>query len=217
MRVVSISIFTFLLFLIVFKSSAQTLPVGTPVLEEAWRRLQISGEKDISSSFSIRPLYNDKGSIYDSLYHPSNALPGLNKPVLYAKGKGSLQLLPITLKQQYNSHHPYGWNDGSMIPARGYQAQLSAGLYSKLGPLTIQLQPELVFAQNQNFTTFPSSHPTACGKAIILFLNRIDNPERFGNKAYAKVFPGQSSVRLNFKKAFGGRIYRKSLVGAGCP
>ncbi len=201
MRVVAIFVFTFLLFFIFFKSSAQTLPVGTPVLEEAWRRLQISGEKDISSSLSIRPVYNDTASIYDSLYHRANAFPGLKKPVLFAKGKGSLQLLPITLKQQYNSHHPYGWNDASMIPARGYQAQLSAGLYSKLGPLTIQLQPELVFAQNQNFTTFPSSHTDSMWRSYYLsVLNRIDNPERFGNKVYAKVFPGQSSVRLNLKR-----------------
>ncbi|HYK57677.1 MAG TPA: hypothetical protein VEV15_14510, partial [Flavisolibacter sp.] len=83
MRVAAISVFAFLLLISSFNSFTQTLPVGTPVLEEAWRRLQISGEKDISSSFSIRPLYNDKGSIYDSLYNPLNALPGLAHPVLF--------------------------------------------------------------------------------------------------------------------------------------
>src|ERR1700740_104043 len=36
-------------------------------------------------------------------------------------GKNNFQFLPATLVQQYNSVLPYDWNNGSMIPAKGYQ------------------------------------------------------------------------------------------------
>src|SRR3546814_9488235 len=38
---------------------AQTLPVGSPLLEDYYRRLQLLGEVDSSISFSMRPLTAD--------------------------------------------------------------------------------------------------------------------------------------------------------------
>ncbi len=45
------------------------------------------------------------------------------------------KVLPITLTTQYNSHHPYGYNDASFIPASGLQTQLSFGVALKAGPV----------------------------------------------------------------------------------
>ncbi|TXJ25001.1 MAG: hypothetical protein E6Q24_15785 [Chitinophagaceae bacterium] len=182
---------------------AQTLPVGTPFLEETWRRLQISGERDINSTFSIRPIYANEQGSFDSIFFPGSV--GKNKPAgthhVFAKGKGSFRLLPATLKTQYNTHHPYGWNDGSMIQNRGYQAQLTAGIYTKLGPLTVQLQPELVYAQNKYFETLPSSYSDDIWQVYYQrVLNKIDNPERFGDGNYTKLLAGQSSIKFQFKK-----------------
>ena len=53
-------------------------------------------------------------------------------------------LLPITFTTQYNSHHPYGYNDASFIPAAGLQSQLTFGANVKVGPVKLQLQPELI-------------------------------------------------------------------------
>jgi hypothetical protein len=200
MKLTATPAFAFFLLVTSFISSAQTLPVGTPVLEETLRKMQMSGEKDISPSFAIRPVYTNTKGFYDSLYNPTGVSPSLNKPIFFAKSKGSLRLLSITLKQQYNSHHPYGWNDGSMIQARGYQNQLSAGVHTKWGPLSVQLQPELIYAQNQTFTTFPSAQSDSIWKSYFYVVNRIDNPEKYGDKEYAKLFWGQSSFRFNFKK-----------------
>ena len=36
-------------------------------------------------------------------------------------------ILPVTLTTQFNSHHPYGYNDASFIPAKGLQSQLTFG------------------------------------------------------------------------------------------
>lgn len=194
--------FTILFVVSGFSSSfAQTLPVGTPVLEETWRRKQIAGERDINTSFTIRPVYAGTQADYDSIYNHQR-LPAEKKSISlnYAKGKGIARLLPISLKQQYNTHHPYGWNDGSMIKAKGYQAQLSFGFYTRIGPLSVQIQPELVYAENKDFTTFPSSYTDSIWKTYYSILNRIDDPEKYGTGSYAKFFPGQSSIKFNFKK-----------------
>jgi hypothetical protein len=192
------------LFLLVqnFVSYSQSLPVGAPFLEETLRRLQITGARTSDVSFSVRPLFALDAADLDSLYNPQNWQSGASKPsrITYANGKGTLVFLPATLKQQYDTHHPYGWNDGSMIQAKGYQAQASVGIYTKLGPLSIQLNPEFVYAQNANFETFPAWQKDSLWKSYYYILNRIDNPERFGNSNYTKVFAGQSSVRFNYKK-----------------
>lgn len=194
--------FSFLFLAIAVSASfGQTMPVGTPVVEEAWRRAQIKGEKDINISFAIRPIYARSDGGYDSIY-------GLTKPLQQnnnalgnpAKEKLLTRFLPVTFTQQYNTHYPYGWNDGSMIPANGYEGQLSFGIYSKIGPLSIQLTPEIVYAQNRAFPTFPVTHSDSIWKNYYYIANLIDNPERYGNTHYLKVFPGQSSIRLNYKK-----------------
>ncbi|MFM7913368.1 MAG: hypothetical protein ACKO9W_14400, partial [Bacteroidota bacterium] len=91
----------------------------------------------------------------------------------------ALRLLPLQTHSRRNGHHPYGWNDGPMVPARGLQTMLSAGIYAKVGPLEMQFQPEMVYAQNKTFINPP-------------FRARdIDMPERMGNEPYSASFPGQ--------------------------
>lgn len=171
---------------------AQSIPVNLPLIEESMRNLQLKGGIDDKRSLMVRPVYGrDSFSIYSIL--GDSSVRGKQKNVY-------VQALPVWLKQQVNTHHPYGWNDGSMIQAKGYQSQLSAGVFFKAGPLTIQLQPELVFAQNPSFATFPVEHTDSIWKEYYTTLNWLDNPERMGDGTYSKVFAGQSSIRFNWKK-----------------
>ena len=84
-----------------------------------------------------------------------------------------------------------------MIPAAGYQAYFSAGLFAKMGHLSIQLQPEIVWAQNPSFETFRIENYDPVWANYYQWLNRSDIPERFGDQSYKKVFGGQSSIRYN--------------------
>lgn len=191
-------------------SYSQSLPVGSQVLEDALRRLQISGEKPADISYTIRPVAaytaGDTDSIYNVLqWAGDNGLKTIN----YAHGKGSIVFLPATIRQQFNSHHPYGWNDGSMIQAKGYQTQISAGIYTKIGPLSIQLRPEFVYAQNADFEQFPGWQNDTLWRDYYYILNRIDNPEKFGNGSYTKFFPGNpacGSTTGNFHSEFQQKI-----------
>ncbi|SDM17500.1 capsule assembly Wzi family protein [Pedobacter antarcticus] len=181
---------------------AQSIPVGTPGLEDYYRRQQLLGKLDSSVSFSIRPLMPSVAFKVRNVFDPDSSLvnDGITKssgPYRFANGHGEFQILPFTWQNQFNSHHPYGWNDGAMIPARGYQTMVSGGFYAKIGPLTIQLRPEYVSAQNRAFDGFAVDKTNLELAQYYVFANNLDAPERFGSGVYNKLFWGQSSIRLN--------------------
>jgi hypothetical protein len=196
---------TFLYFSFIFisltlgsvKLVAQTVPVGMPVLEDSYRRAQLLGELDSSISFTIRPLFPTKWKCQK--FNPDSTVDRWKgskiKDTYYVNGKrGLFKILPITWIQQVNSDHPDGINDGAMIPARGYQTLFSAGIFAQYGPLTIQLKPEMVYATNIGFNSFPTGIKE---KSYPVYLsNLIDLPERFGENPYKKIFWGQSNIRL---------------------
>ena len=180
---------------------AQTLPVGLmQSVEDAYRRQQLLGRDTSFSSYMIRPINLSERN--DLMLDPdgTQSLSSFRK-LLYKneKYKTEIYALPVVLNQQFNSHHPYGMNDGSMIQAKGYQTQVSAGVYAKFGPLSIQFRPEYVFAENKFFTTLQESNTASEFKnADFKHQLEIDNPERYGRGNYSRAFWGQSSVRLNF-------------------
>lgn len=189
------------LILLSMQIKAQSLPVGTAGLEDYYRRKQLLGELDSTVSFSVRPLFPATVFKMKNVFDPDSTLnkDGYFKssgPIKFAKGLGEFQILPLSWQQQYNSNHPYGWNDGAMIPARGYQTMLSGGVFAKFGPLTIQLRPELVYAENKAFQGFNTNRSDVELSGYYAYYNLLDNPERFGNSSYTKVNWGQSSIRL---------------------
>lgn len=187
---------------VVSSAQSQSLPVGTPVLEEYYRRAQLLGTVDSSVSFTVRPL-NPAAFDIGNFYKPDSTenrfwhfgYSSYDTP----KHFFSYQLLPVDIHTQLNTNHPYGWNDGAMIPARGLQTLVSAGLYIKAGPLSVQLRPEWVTAANTDFETFNKNSYPIIAAWYYDFYNNVDLPARFGTTKFNKVYWGQSSVRLNYK------------------
>jgi hypothetical protein len=183
--------------------NAQTLPVGLlQNVEDAWRRQQLLGNDSSNSSYLIRPLnLVDGGVVLDR--DKNGTVTDLNsfRKQLYRSADGLIKvyLLPVALQQQINGHHPYGKNDNTMIPAKGYQALVSGGLFASIGPLSIQLRPEYVYARNSYF-----NEPESVGNDLYfaypgLVYNKIDNPSIWGADRYKKGSWGQSSIRLNVR------------------
>lgn len=200
MKKIFVFLFLFAVLNYGFSLKAQTVPVGTAI-EDYYRRLQLLGKLDSSISFTNRPIVAEaikKENIFD----PEQQLltDGWLKtsgPIHFAKGKGTFQILPLSWQQQINSHHPFGWNDGAMIAAKGYQTLVTAGFFAKIGPLSIQLKPEYVYAQNSHFESYGDNRSDAELSAYYGGnYNLIDNPERYGNQSYSKIGWGQSSIRL---------------------
>jgi len=182
-------------------AKAQSLPVGTPVLEDAYRRAQLLGQIDSTISFTVRPIFPLTSFKIQNVFDPSNSMNSdtnnkFTGKFQYWHNRIEIKLLPVALQQQYNSLHPTGYNDGAMIPARGYQNLFSAGVYAKLGPLSIQLRPEYVYAENRDFQQFYKEQNDQVWYEYSELFNFIDLPERFGEKSYDKLSWGQSSIRL---------------------
>jgi hypothetical protein len=178
---------------------SQTLPVGIlENVEDAYRRQQLLGKDSSKSSYMIRPMFMSESK---NLNLNGDTVFSVNqfRKLLYhnAKYKVAVYALPVVWQNQFNSHHPYGINDGSMVQAKGYETQFSAGVYAQIGPLSIQLRPEYVFAENKPFQQL-SEAPNGVywNTSIANRYNTIDLPDRFGDNTYSKVSWGQSSIRL---------------------
>ncbi|MES2376124.1 MAG: capsule assembly Wzi family protein [Bacteroidota bacterium] len=179
------------------KVKAQSVPVGTPV-EDYYRRIQLLGKVDTNLSFTLRPLFIEPSSLLNDSDNAAKHDRIASNLVTFAKGLGQFKILPLTWLQQFNSDHPYGWNDGAMIPAKGYQTMISGGVYLKFGPLSIQLRPEYVYANNPGFNGFAFGHSDQDLINYYSYKNSIDDPERYGTNTYNRLFLGQSSMNLTF-------------------
>src|SRR5690606_22942627 len=176
-----------LLLLASYSSFSQVLPVGTPVLEDKYRRDQLLGLVDSSISFVIRPLTAaalGRTNLFDPLGDAQSA------PYIYEhpdQGGLAVQLLPARFQYQLNSSHPYGWNDGPLVPSKGMQAFLTGGIFAQYKFITLQLQPELMAAS----TGFYDGMGNLRGYGLEWYRavgNKIDMPEYFGRNGYARAY-----------------------------
>ncbi|WP_186758644.1 capsule assembly Wzi family protein [Echinicola salinicaeni] len=178
---------------------AQTVSAGMPLFEEALRRKQLTGELDSSFSFSLRPIQTDQ-FFNESIYNDFDNLISGNE-VINGTGNGNkvfLRPFPIINTTAYNSGRPYGWGNGPMIPNVGFQNKLSGGIAAKFHFINLQLMPEWVWAQNNSFNGFSNSFDDPIIDAKFHYWNHGDNPERFGEKSYSKLIPGQSKITLSY-------------------
>ncbi len=212
-------IFPMMLFLITMTLGTphlmgQTIPVGMPFFEDALRRGQLMRKLSPDVSFTIRPVDPLRAFATDNPFGADTLLFPLDTNIYsqwsdlrfrynfsfdsgwslekHTPGNKSnlrLSLLPIYTHTRFNSHHPYGWADGAMVPAKGLQQYISGGIYLRAGWFEAQLRPEFVWAQNSEFQNPP-------------FRQRyIDMPERMGQERYEKAFLGQSFAKLHIGHA----------------
>ncbi|WP_236613257.1 MULTISPECIES: capsule assembly Wzi family protein [Rhodonellum] len=106
--------------------------------------------------------------------------------------------LPLTAISQMNTKRPYGWGDYGMIPSRGGQQYISSGLFIKYKFIHLQLQPDLVLAQNKAYQGFSREFRDGIQAARFIFWNFGDYPERFGSAGYSKFSLGQSKLSAQF-------------------
>lgn len=175
---------------------AQTIPLGSPVFEDYLRRQQLLGNVDSTLSFGLRPLNVGKGGLkLDTAVFQSSRYFAEKRS--FFNGKGVLKLLPAEVRLSYDSNFPDSRNNGAMIRSRGIQTLVSAGLYAELGPFSIQVKPEFVFAENKEYPGFSEDHFDVIWARRYVWFNNMDEPERYGYKSYKRVLPGQSSFRLS--------------------
>ena len=67
----------FLFSLMLSRTAAQSLPVGTSVLEDYYRNSQLSGKLDPAISFTVRPLFTEASMQRGQLFDPDSTLKDL--------------------------------------------------------------------------------------------------------------------------------------------
>lgn len=205
---------TFLLLSLCFQTMvrSQTIPMGFPFFEDALRRSQLDGKTDSNVSFMIQPVHAKRALGLKNTWNMDSLLTPFdnNQRTPYTQFNNrwaSVSLLPFYMHFRYNHHHPYGWNDGAMVPSKGRQVYVSGGAYADLHfgmfALEAQWRPEWVQAQNAPFQNPP-------------FRSRnIDFPERMGQNPYERSFKGQSYVHLHAGPLTAGYGYENVTWGAG--
>ena len=180
----------FLLISLALKS--QNIDVNNDFNNILIRNSILSGELKSDYSLNIKPLNSEKFKSFVKNQYKTIFINNLKTIEFKSLG--------IDYFLEYNTHHPYNRNNGTMIPNRGYQHIISPGLFLKLGPLSITFKPEHHFSENNSFDGFWEGHyPEIWAKRYQLW-NKIDMPERFGEKNHNKTTFGQSSIKLNWRK-----------------
>ncbi|WP_339904999.1 capsule assembly Wzi family protein [uncultured Cyclobacterium sp.] len=184
------------------KVLAQSIGLHYPVYDDYMRRQQLLGNLSEESSFMIRPIlpkqvFNTTGAFN---FEQNSRVEEKNLTGLASFDEVKFMTLPVMIKSRYNSNLPFGINDGEMIPNKGLQLNASLGIYFEYGPLTLQLQPEILHAANSDFTTFPLEHWGSTWLQYFEWVNTADIPERFDGGPITRLSLGQSSLRFNFKE-----------------
>jgi hypothetical protein len=175
----------FLIFLPVFLVHGQETAFGNQTVDEFLRRKSLVESNNGNIGWMLRTVTPSVEGIF---YQSDSTSP--NKKLF------DFAILPIYFNTRLDGARPYVGGEYGMIPARGGQSFLSTGFQARFSILHIQLQPELVAAQNLAFPGFPDTFSSGTIGARFLFWNVGDSPERFGSSTYSKAFWGQSSISL---------------------
>jgi hypothetical protein len=96
-----------------------------------------------------------------------------------------------------NTSYPYGANDGPVWAGRGITLVGSAGIGGHLGPLSFAFSPKGFVATNGSFNLLPNDQSGALAYNDGSFPTVVDHPQRFGNRAYSRMDPDASNIRLD--------------------
>jgi hypothetical protein len=104
---------------------------------------------------------------------------------------------PANFGTVINTSFPYGANDGPVWAGRGITLVGSAGVGGRVGPLSFSLSPKAFVTSNASFDLIPNGQSGALAYNNGSFPTIVDYPQRFGNKAYSRLDPDASTVRLD--------------------
>lgn len=170
------------------------MAVGYTNFDDNIRDLQLLGKLQPEQSLTIRPFILTPKLGYDSLLAIID--PEFeNHGHLVERKHSDIQLLPINFLQKYNSHHPYGWNDGPLSFSKGYQFVGSGGVYIRWRNIHLTLRPEF-------FKTASDPYETS-------------NDWGLRNSALSKLTLGQSSLRMDFGPLSLGASTQNLWLGPG--
>lgn len=155
------------------------IPVGNSDIDELVRNLVLLDKIPSNTNLTLRPYYTETKLNYQSLLQAIDSSIDYD-PLIYNNNNLILKKLPLQFGQKLNTNHPYGGNDGAMSYSKGYQFQISGGVFAQFKNIKLQLRPEYVQTASQEYKT-----SAAWGQV---------------NPAYKKLLLGNSSLRFDLGK-----------------
>ena len=172
-------------------------------VNDEWERyarvLQISGDAPLYP-WSVRGfgLSEFARLTPTSATHPWSGQPSLVERNFHGV---SVTALPVEMQTVFNSRFPFGYNDGPMWAGRGLTTVLQTGATAKAGPFSIVLAPVFFRAQNRPFELSITNLSDRFPFGDAFSPNSIDQPQRFGDRPYERLDPGNSTLRLDLGPA----------------
>jgi hypothetical protein len=105
--------------------------------------------------------------------------------------------LPLNAHGIYNSGFPHGDRRGAVWAGRGLTAAIEGGGWMRLGPISATFAPIAFWSQNTDFPLAPNGQEGRLTYADRTYPTVIDAPRRFGSEPYARLDPGQSTIRID--------------------
>lgn len=187
-------------------------------------------EIDFQDTLRIAQISPGQRNQAERLKHYSFLLQPVKEMQFRAAGKLPVfNLQKLTISNYYNDSLAYGYNNESIYPATGWQTRISLGAEIHWWRLHLTLQPEWVTAQNQQQSVIPSAYTDAnfFSRYYFFNINVIDYPSRFGTRSITRLFPGQSSLRFQYKDMavgistenirWGPGLYNNLIMGNNAP
>ena len=114
----------------------------------------------------------------------------------------------------YNTTFPWAHGDGVAWAGVGPTTVARAGVQARFGPLSLTLAPIAFQAENDAFVLMDNGQDGDRRFASALS-TEIDLPQRFGDRPYARLDPGQSTVRLDLPLVAAGISTATQVWGPG--
>lgn len=190
---------------------SQSIPIGS--IEDEQIRLHILTTDSVSVSTVNRPLsrysynrimkkYGKNGEQPDAWWMQPLSPFETDLPMGFRAG-----IHAPWFQTTFNSLFPVSENNAAAWYGRGFNPEISGGVYLTSRYLTIDLQPHLVYQQNRDYLEPRFTSTDADGNQRYIsegIGDRIDLPYRFGPDPFFTFDRGYSSVRLHYKQVEAG-------------
>lgn len=182
------------------RAQAPDLAAETTVQSEAERYLrvlQVAGASPVYP-WSVRGL---SPAEVEQLLPADSAHPWAERVV--PAGSWARAIRP-RVEMAYNTALPAMANDGAVWAGRGLTGVASAGFQLRAGPLSVRVEPLVYWTENRAFDLVPNGRPDSLRYRNPRSPDDLDYPQRFGEGAFARLDPGQSTVRLDLRGVAAG-------------
>ncbi len=119
----------------------------------------------------------------------------------------SAGLLPISIKNTFNTRIPMGENNAAAWYGRGHTTEFTGGFYIKSEYVSVNFEPHIIYHENKDFLHPRFIQTDAAGNTLYSSEGlrfRYDAPFRFGPDPFSIFNFGNSSIRLHYNKVEAG-------------